>query len=104
MGILAGGMKHPLGGNFFYPTLIADVDPSSALFCEEIFGPVAAVCKFDKDEDVMTERHPCRFGCLLLLAEPAARLENCLGAGVWNGWHQHGHREHGGCAIWWGQG
>ena len=32
------------------------------LFCEEIFGPVAAVCKFDKDEDVMTMANDTRAG------------------------------------------
>ncbi|EGD83333.1 succinic semialdehyde dehydrogenase [Salpingoeca rosetta] len=51
--ILAGGMKHPLGGNFFYPTLVADVKAQSQLFCEEIFGPIAAVSKFTSDDDIV---------------------------------------------------
>ncbi len=41
--LLTGGKAHPLGGNFFTPTVIGDVQPGSLLLQEEIFGPVAAL-------------------------------------------------------------
>eukprot|EP00043_Microstomoeca_roanoka_P009283 m.88455 g.88455 ORF g.88455 m.88455 type:complete len:564 (-) comp14540_c1_seq1:43-1734(-) len=60
--ILMGGMKHPRGGNFFYPTLVADVGTESRLFREEIFGPVAAVAKFTTDDEVVELANRTRAG------------------------------------------
>jgi len=37
-------------GNFYYPTVVADVTPEMAAFRDELFGPVAAVTKA-KDAD-----------------------------------------------------
>jgi succinate-semialdehyde dehydrogenase/glutarate-semialdehyde dehydrogenase len=39
--VLTGGRKLDRPGNFYEPTVLVDVDPSSAVSCEEIFGPVA---------------------------------------------------------------
>src|SRR5690242_5002931 len=36
--VMAGGHRHPLGGTFFEPTIVADVAPSMAIAKEEIFG------------------------------------------------------------------
>ena len=43
--ILLGGSVHKLGGNFFEPTLISDVQLNMEISREEIFGPVAAIMK-----------------------------------------------------------
>jgi vanillin dehydrogenase len=40
--VLTGGKYE---GNFFHPTVIADVTPDMAVFRDELFGPVAAVTK-----------------------------------------------------------
>ncbi|STT79189.1 succinate-semialdehyde dehydrogenase [Klebsiella pneumoniae] len=37
--LLTGGKAHPLGGNFFTPTVIGDVQPGSLLLQEEDFRP-----------------------------------------------------------------
>src|SRR3546814_14360978 len=38
--VLAGGHRHPMGGNFYTPTVLGDVTPSMACMTAEIFGPV----------------------------------------------------------------
>ncbi len=40
--VLTGGR---FSGNFYYPTVLADVTPSMEVFREELFGPVAAVSR-----------------------------------------------------------
>eukprot|EP01147_Barroeca_monosierra_P003598 gene3598-6190_t len=60
--VLSGGIPHPLGGNFFYPTLVGDVSPDSKLFCDEIFGPIAAVTRFSTDRDVIHMANNTRAG------------------------------------------
>lgn len=42
--LLTGGEKLPGPGNFYAPTLLADVSPDAV--CEEIFGPVMSVIRF----------------------------------------------------------
>ncbi|KAJ3345647.1 hypothetical protein HDU83_003862 [Entophlyctis luteolus] len=41
------------GGNFFPPTLLADVPDQSALFANEVFGPVAGVARFSDEDEVI---------------------------------------------------
>lgn len=43
--LVAGGGPAPGPGYFLEPTIIADVEPTAALFREEIFGPVLAVTR-----------------------------------------------------------
>lgn len=49
--VLVGG-KH-LQGNFFAPTVLSDVSRSAVLTDEETFGPVAALIKFETEEEVI---------------------------------------------------
>ncbi|CAF0964219.1 unnamed protein product [Brachionus calyciflorus] len=52
--IVMGGAKCDiLGGNFFEPTLISDVNNDMEISREEIFGPVAAIMKFKTEEDAV---------------------------------------------------
>jgi len=48
--IVTGGRRHPLGGTFFEPTVLTGVTPGMLPFECEIFGPVAAVCRFDTED------------------------------------------------------
>lgn len=41
------------GGNFYLPTIVSDVDPSSPVAREELFGPVLVVLPFDDDEEAI---------------------------------------------------
>jgi succinate-semialdehyde dehydrogenase / glutarate-semialdehyde dehydrogenase len=49
--VVTGGKRHKLGGSFFEPTVIAGAKPGMRFTQEEIFGPVAPVYKFDKEEE-----------------------------------------------------
>ena len=39
--VVLGGKRHALGGNFFEPTILANVTPEMMVAREETFGPVA---------------------------------------------------------------
>lgn len=60
--LLTGGRAHALGGNFFTPTVIGDVQPGSLLLQEEIFGPVAALVKFEDEQQVIEEANDTIYG------------------------------------------
>jgi len=47
--IVTGGGLHPLGGNFYLPTLLADVPSDAIVTKEETFGPLAPIIRF-RDE------------------------------------------------------
>jgi len=49
--VLVGG-KH-IKGNFYAPTVLSDVARDAALTDEETFGPVAALIKFETEEEVI---------------------------------------------------
>ncbi|KAF3917729.1 Omega-crystallin [Dactylellina cionopaga] len=52
--VLVGGQKLPdLGDNFYQPTVISGVTGEMAIACEETFGPVAGLFKFDTEEEVI---------------------------------------------------
>ncbi len=58
--ILVGG-KH-LEGNFYVPTVLSDVSPDSELTDEETFGPVAALIKFETEEEAIRLSNDARAG------------------------------------------
>lgn len=60
--LLAGGSSHALGGNFFAPTVIGDVTQAMLFAREETFGPVAALFKFDNDEEAVRFANDTEFG------------------------------------------
>ena len=51
--VVAGGKPHPLGGNFYTPTILTAVDSSMRVVNEEIFGPVVALMPFDTEEEAL---------------------------------------------------
>ena len=50
--VLVGGKSVP-NSNFFLPTVLSDVPSTAALNKEETFGPLAALCKFETEEEVI---------------------------------------------------
>ncbi|MCO5065579.1 MAG: NAD-dependent succinate-semialdehyde dehydrogenase [Rhizobiaceae bacterium] len=60
--VVTGGKRHALGGSFFEPTVIADAKPDMMFMKEEIFGPVAPVFKFEKEEEVVRLANDTEFG------------------------------------------
>lgn len=60
--VVSGGSQHALGGWFFEPTLLVDVAEDARLCHEEIFGPVAAVQRFDDEADVVAQANNTPYG------------------------------------------
>ena len=60
--IATGGERVGSAGNFFAPTVLADVPLDASVFNDEPFGPVAAVRGFDLLEDAIAEANRLPFG------------------------------------------
>lgn len=82
--ILAGG--EALGGNFYAPTVVADVTPEMALFREETFSPVAAVMPFDDEAEAIRLANDTEYGlvayCYTDGLARAARVGEALDYGM----------------------
>ena len=60
--INCGGNRHSLGGTFFEPTVLTNVNKSMQITNEETFGPVAPLFKFKDEEDVIKQANDTIFG------------------------------------------
>ncbi len=60
--LLTGGARHPLGGNFFQPTVLAGVGADALIFKEETFGPVAPIIPFKDEADAIRLANATEYG------------------------------------------
>lgn len=60
--VLCGGHRHALGGNFFQPTVLADVTTEMRVAREETFGPLAPVFRFEHEADAIAQANDTEFG------------------------------------------
>ena len=60
--VILGGARHKRGGNFFEPTVLADVTGEMMLANEETFGPVAPLFRFTDEDDVIRQANDTEFG------------------------------------------
>ncbi len=60
--VALGGGPHELGGCFYQPTVLTDVNADMAVFRNEIFGPVAPVIRFTTEEEVIAMANDTEFG------------------------------------------
>lgn len=60
--VIAGGKRHPLGGFFFEPTVLADVPRDALIFAEETFGPVAPLFRFETEAEAIALANDTPFG------------------------------------------
>jgi succinate-semialdehyde dehydrogenase/glutarate-semialdehyde dehydrogenase len=60
--VLTGGEPHPLGGTFYTPTVLADATQAMRFAREEIFGPVAPLFRFSKDQEAISQANDTEFG------------------------------------------
>lgn len=51
--VLVGGTRVEGPGSYFVPTVLSDVPARAKLTTEETFGPLAALIKFETEEEVM---------------------------------------------------
>jgi succinate-semialdehyde dehydrogenase / glutarate-semialdehyde dehydrogenase len=59
---LCGGHRHALGGSFFEPTVLINVDSSMNVAKEEIFGPVAPLFKFHDENEAVALANNTDYG------------------------------------------
>ena len=88
--LLTGGGRHEAAnhGWFVAPTIFADVPATSALWREEIFGPVLCTRVFDTEEEAVALANDCDFGLVATVmssdAERANKIADAIEAGhVW---------------------
>ncbi len=60
--VLTGGKPHALGGTWFEPTILTDVNASMKLATEETFGPVAPLFRFKDDAEVIELANATEYG------------------------------------------
>jgi succinate-semialdehyde dehydrogenase/glutarate-semialdehyde dehydrogenase len=60
--VVLGGKRHPLGGTFFEPTILADVTPKMMVAREETFGPVAPLFRFKTEDEAIQMANDTEFG------------------------------------------
>jgi succinate-semialdehyde dehydrogenase / glutarate-semialdehyde dehydrogenase len=60
--IATGGARLSSGGNFFAPTVLTDVSPTSKIAFEETFGPIAPLFKFDTEAEVIAAANGTPYG------------------------------------------
>ncbi len=60
--VVTGGGRHGNGGNFFQPTILADVPADALIFREETFGPVAPLFRFETEAEAIALANDTEFG------------------------------------------
>ncbi len=60
--VVTGGKRHALGGNFYEPTILADVPRAADIFRDETFGPVAPLFRFSTEEEAVEMANDTEFG------------------------------------------
>ena len=60
--VIQGGKRHALGGNFFEPTVIANVNTQMKVAREETFGPLAPLFRFETDDEAVQLANDTEFG------------------------------------------
>jgi succinate-semialdehyde dehydrogenase/glutarate-semialdehyde dehydrogenase len=60
--VLCGGVRHERGGNFFQPTVLADVTTAMQVAREETFGPVAPLFRFTTEAEAIAMANDTEFG------------------------------------------
>src|ERR1700726_251865 len=60
--VVTGGHRLDRKGSFVHPTVLTNVDSTSRLFQEEIFGPVVAVIPFDDEDEAVALANDSTYG------------------------------------------
>ncbi len=73
--IVTGGKRHALGGTFFEPTVLADVDTQMKVAREETFGPVAPLFRFTTEDEAIELANDTEFGlCAYFYSRDIGRI------------------------------
>ncbi len=80
--VLTGGKALPGEGNFFEPTVIADIPDDSRLMTEEPFGPVAGMVRFKTIDEVLKRANSLPFGLASYVFTTSTRNAHVLSNGI----------------------
>lgn len=80
--VLAGGSALAGEGNFYAPTVIADLPDDSRLMTEEPFGPVAGIVRFKTIEEVLKRANSLPFGLASYAFTTSTRNAHVISAGL----------------------
>lgn len=80
--VLAGGSALPGPGNFWAPTVLADVPMAARIMHEEPFGPVALLQRIGSLDEAIAEANRLPFGLAAYLFTENARTANLLSDGI----------------------
>jgi succinate-semialdehyde dehydrogenase / glutarate-semialdehyde dehydrogenase len=84
--LLTGGKRLDRPGNFYAPTVLADVPPNAPAYSEELFGPVAVLFRADGINDAIRLANDTAFGlgASAWTADKAEQRQfiDCLEAGM----------------------
>jgi succinate-semialdehyde dehydrogenase/glutarate-semialdehyde dehydrogenase len=80
--VLLGGAPVPGEGNFFAPTLIADLPENARLLNEEPFGPVAGLIRFKTTEEVLRRANSLPYGLASYVFTQSSRNAHVLSTGL----------------------
>jgi succinate-semialdehyde dehydrogenase/glutarate-semialdehyde dehydrogenase len=80
--VLTGGAPIPGVGNFFSPTVIADLPEDSRLMTEEPFGPVAGIVRFKTVDEVLQRANSLPFGLAAYAFTGSNRNAHALSTGL----------------------
>ncbi|MES2017749.1 MAG: aldehyde dehydrogenase family protein [Pseudomonadota bacterium] len=79
--LVTGGRSLPRRGYFVEPTVFADVPVDSAIWREEVFGPVLSVRPFDTEEEAIALANDSRFGLAgAVMSDDLERCDRVAGA------------------------
>jgi succinate-semialdehyde dehydrogenase/glutarate-semialdehyde dehydrogenase len=59
---LTGGKKIDGAGNYYEPTVLANIPHDSPAYCEEVFGPVALLFRVDSIDEAIELANSTTFG------------------------------------------
>jgi succinate-semialdehyde dehydrogenase/glutarate-semialdehyde dehydrogenase len=60
--VVTGGKRHEKGGQFFQPTVLADVTKAMKITREETFGPVAPLYRFKAEKELLELANDTEYG------------------------------------------
>lgn len=60
--VVLGGKRHAMGGRFFEPTVLAEVNNTMCVTHEETFGPVAPLFRFSDEAEAIRMANDTEFG------------------------------------------
>ncbi|MBL1422189.1 MAG: NAD-dependent succinate-semialdehyde dehydrogenase [Alphaproteobacteria bacterium] len=60
--LVLGGKRHALGGTYFEPTILTEVNKDMMVTGEETFGPLAPIYRFSSDQEVIDLANATEFG------------------------------------------